>query len=234
MGSGGEFVSLYNASVFFFVLCSSNSYSRRFRYVSLTFGIYCCKSLPFGIRFFRIGYPIKSSYGIFTTHALWFPIPGHIGINIASWQSMFLLPRFHQSYSYLWSVFLVTFSIRYLNKYRIPNWVRALSGFTLFGSSLAPIIKMIISSFCFIFFSFCTNSVVLNFSIFLCFPLYIFFPRHQLHPSYSISVLLNTCLLMKFHLYLHVQNQTNGLLGDLLAISSYRVYPVPVLHHWED
>ena len=60
-GFRSKFASMYNASVFDLVLCYSNIYLGCFRYFSLNFRIYHCKSLHFGHGIFITGFP---NYGI--------------------------------------------------------------------------------------------------------------------------------------------------------------------------
>ena len=62
--------------------------TRRFRKIYLIFRIDHCRHLTFGRRIFRMDHPVKALHGIYTTHALWYPIHDHNGINIAAWQSM--------------------------------------------------------------------------------------------------------------------------------------------------
>ena len=106
----------------------------------------------FGCGVFRMGYPIKDLYGISTTHALWYPIPYHSGINVAAWQSISFVDQIPSIWFLPLKWIDVLFCpVIYINKYRITNWVRAVDNFTLLISSLAYLINMIILSFFFLF-----------------------------------------------------------------------------------
>ena len=110
---GLKLFSLYDASLFAFIFWLSKSYSRHFRYFLLTFGIEHCIRIYFMIVIFRMGSSIKSSYGISTTHALWYPITDYSGWNIAAWQLISFVSQMSSIYFFLWSVLLVPFTLSF-------------------------------------------------------------------------------------------------------------------------